>query len=412
MVKTPPGRLFWIAREEEIKSCKTTDVYFEYTDAVLREAEVNPKVVMEIYPRKLPYEGNWGVLTGVYDVAKLLEGLPIDVYSMEEGEIFFVSEHGSVAHEPVMQIIGRYRDFLRFENPILGFLCHSTGISTKAARVKLIAGEKKVFEFGTRRVHPVLAPLIERSAYIGGMDSVSNVLGAELMGQKPVGTMPHALILCFGRQEDAWEAFDRALPKEIPRIALIDTFSDEKDEALRALRLLGKRLHGVRIDTPGSRRGDFKAIIEEVRWELDVHGGEHVKIYVSGGLDENSVAELVDVADGFGVGTSISNAPVIDFSAKIVEVYEDGKQKPIAKKGDVSGRKAVYRDWRNLVDYVTLYGVKMRRRSLQQLLTPLIRDGKIVREFKDVEEIRETVLSKLRRIRSGGAPRIIMKPSW
>lgn len=69
-----------------------------------------------------------------------------------------------------------------------------------------------------------------------------------------------------------------------------------------AAETLGERLNAVRLDTPSSRRGNFKRIVEEVRWELDLRGYEHVKIFLSGGLDEESLKELADVADAFGVG--------------------------------------------------------------------------------------------------------------
>jgi len=77
-----------------------------------------------------------------------------------------------------------------------------------------------------------------------------------------------------------------------------------------------------------------------VRCELDSRGYEHVKIFVSGGLNEETVAQLsLAGVDGFGVGTSVSNAPSIDFALDIVEA--DGK--PVAKRGKLGGRKMVWR---------------------------------------------------------------------
>ncbi|KXA96770.1 nicotinate phosphoribosyltransferase, partial [candidate division MSBL1 archaeon SCGC-AAA259I09] len=73
------------------------------------------------------------------------------------------------------------------------------------------------------------------------------------------------------------------------------------------------KLDGVRLDTPSSRRGDFAKLVREVRWELDIRGFEHVDIVVSGGLDEYSIPPLIDAgAESFGVGTSVTNAPVMD----------------------------------------------------------------------------------------------------
>jgi nicotinate phosphoribosyltransferase len=166
---------------------------------------------------------------------------------------------------------------------------------------------------------------------------VASVASAEQIGIQPVGTMAHALILLLG-EERALRAFDRVLDRRIPRVALVDTYQDEKFGAVAAALTLGKRLAAVRLDTPASRRGDFSTILREVRWELDERGFNDVRIFVSGGLDEHEILRLNRFADAYGVGTAISNAPVIDFALDIVEV--DGK--PRAKRGKLSGRKHLW----------------------------------------------------------------------
>ncbi len=384
-------RLFWIAKEEEIVQGKTTDVYFLYTQQVLKHTNRNPRVTIEVFARHLPLEGNWGIVLGIYEVAKLLEGRKgVNVKAMDEGEIFQIS---STVYEPVLQIEADYADIATLENPILGFLCSSSGIASKAARVRLAAGDRLLFSFGTRRAHPALAPMIERAIYIAGFDAVSNMLAGELMNIKPIGTMPHALILAFGSQKDAWKAFDSAMPEDVKRVMLVDTLYDEKAEAMMALEELGNRLYGVRLDTPSSRRGNRRRIVEEVRWELSIRGGRDVKIFVSGGLDEQEVAELRDVVDGFGVGTSVSAAPPVDFSFKVVEV--DGRA--IAKRGDMAGRKQVYR--LGYRDVVTLAGseaaARLEEQGYRALLKDIIVDGSIVQGFKSIEELRSDVMSRL-----------------
>jgi nicotinate phosphoribosyltransferase len=389
-------RTFWLAKEEEIKRGETTDIYFINAVKALQAKNLNPKVVMEVYTRKLPYSEPWAVVGGIYEAAKLLEGLPIDVYAMEEAEIF-LSPRSSTIYEPVLRIEGRYQDFAVYENPLLGLICTNTSLLTKSVRVKQAAGDKMVLSFGTRRTHPALAPTVERAAYIAGLDGLSNVLGSKLLGVKPAGTMPHALILCFGDQKAAWLAFDEAVSEDTPRIALIDTLWDEKAEAILALETLKDRLWGVRLDTPTSRRGNFRRIIEEVRWELNLRGGEKVKIVVSGGLDEEEIKALKDIVDGFGVGTAITAAPIIDFNAKIVEVEEDGALKPRAKRGDLSGAKEVYRLEGTFRDRVVPRGRSIEG-PWRNLLTPLIEDGKIVRSFKTPSELRSELKMKISRL--------------
>ncbi|MDG6983052.1 MAG: nicotinate phosphoribosyltransferase [Nitrososphaerota archaeon] len=386
-------RRFWLANEAEIKNGDTTDVYFRHTEQVLRKGGYNPRVVMEIYARDVPYPQNWGLLTGVYEVAKLLEGTRVSVSAMDEGTVF-LADSTTAMYEPLLTIEGRYLDFLWYETAILGLLGSSTSVSTRAARFRRAAGAKTLLSFGTRRVHPALSALVERACYVAGFDGVSNVLGAELLHVAPAGTMPHALVQIVGDPEKAWKLFDRDAPKEAPRIALVDTFWDEKTEAVRAFEVLGKRLWGVRIDTPASRRGNFRQIVEEVRWELDIRGGKDVKIIASGRLDEDAVTGLCDLVDGFGVGTAVAYPPAIDLSAKIVEVSGPGGTEFRAKRGGLGGRKQVYRR-KGFNDVVTL---EKGDAPGEALLKPLLEKGRIVRRYEGLDSIRSRVRRQLKEI--------------
>jgi nicotinate phosphoribosyltransferase len=337
------------------------------------------------------------VLTGVYEAAKLLEGLPIDVWAFDEGSIF-LADRNTAMYEPLMIIEGRYSDFVEYENPLLGLLSSSTSVSTRAAKFRMAAGSKLLLSFGTRRVHPALAPLVERACYIAGFDGVSNVLGAKLLKLEPSGTMPHALVQILGSQEKAWRLFDETIPRGTPRVALVDTFWDEKTESIKAFEVLGPKLWGVRLDTPASRRGDFTKIAEEVRWELDIRGGKKVKIIASGRLDEETIAKLNGVVDGYGVGTAVAYPPVIDLSAKIVEVTEGSKRDFRAKRGGLGGRKAVFRS-SGFKDFVALEGSAKPPRSTA-MLKPLLAKGKLVGSFRSIEEIRSSVQGGLEELRT------------
>ncbi|RLG40799.1 MAG: nicotinate phosphoribosyltransferase, partial [Thermoproteota archaeon] len=219
--------------------------------------------------------------------------------------------------------------------------------------------------------------------------------GAEHIGKKPKGTMPHALILTLG-EEEAWRKFDEFVEEGVPRIALIDTFGDEKFESLKAAEIL-KDLAAVRLDTPSSRRGKFEDIIREVRWELDIRGYKDVGIFVSGGLDEESVRRYREAgATGFGVGTSLSNAKTIDYAMDIVEI----EGKPMAKKGKFSGAKKVYR-CEKCGRYYVKYKEGMEKcpvcgGNVENIMKPYLINGEPVEEYPDVDEIREYVLQQLR----------------
>ena len=387
-------RSFYIAHEEDIKAGKTTDVYFIRTKKILTEKGIHRKVFADVTTTSLPKDWKWGVLAGIEEVAKLLEDLPVNVYAMREGTIFH-------PYEPVLQIEGYYEEFGIYETALLGMLSQASGIATAALRIKIAANFKPVYSFGIRHMHPAIAPMIDRAAFIGGCDGVSGVLGAEMIGEKPVGTMPHALILTVGDQVKAWKYFDEVVEPEVPRTALVDTLCDEKFEALMAAEALGERLTAVRLDTPGSRRGNFRKIIEEVRWELNLRGYDWVKIFVSGGLNEESIKEIVDVADAFGVGSAIASAKPIDFSLDIVEV----EGKPITKRGKLSGRKQVYRcengHYHRVPADKKLERCPVCGARVEPLLQPLIENGEIVTELPKAREIREYVLEQAEKFKLG-----------
>lgn len=385
-------RKLYVASEEEILTGKVTDVYFARTREVLEKSgKADVRAYAEIHAYGFPRGYDWAIAAGISEVATLLEGKNIDVYAIEEGEFFRI-------YEPVMAIDGPYIEYGVYESSLLGILRHATSIATKSARLKIAANGKTLIFFGIRSIHPAIAPMADIYALIGGCDAVSNILGAELAGVKPVGTMPHALILIFGNQPEAWKTFDMVMPPEVPRIALCDTLADERFEALMAAETLGERLYGVRFDTPGSRRGDMRKIVEEARWSLNLVGYKHVKILVSGGLDEEQVRELADVADGFGVGTSIAFPPSIDLAMDIVEV----NGRPFSKKGKLPGRKQVYR-CAKLHDTITLFDIVLEKcpicgERVEPLLKPLIKNGRIVRERMKPVEIRERVLKRLEQL--------------
>src|SRR5215471_11087301 len=388
-MKSQPKRAFHVASEPEIKTGQVSDVYFARTVQILNARGIRKRVKAEIRLKSFP-QSDWsfGILAGIEEAADLLEGLPANVWAMDEGTLFG-------AHEPVLVIAGTYVEWAQYETALLGFLCQASGIATKAARCKRAAGERQVISFGARRMHPALAPMIERNAFVGGCDGVAVTKAAELIEADPTGTIPHALVLMFGDTVEALKAFNDVIDPKVRRVALIDTLQDEKFEAIRVAEALGKDLYAVRLDTPSSRRGDFYRILEEVRWELNLRGHNHVKILASGGVDEYEIMALNPVADGYGVGTSIANAPVLNFALDIMEI----EGKPMAKRGKWSGAKEVYRRPGTRETVVVPAGQRPPDGgNWESLLKPLVRDGRIVRDLPPPRTIRDFVLDQLRSV--------------
>ncbi len=302
------------------------DIYFARTQTVLEKEGLNPVVTMEIFPSRD------GLICGMREVLSLLSTvLPpkAEVWALDEGE-------SMQAKEIVLRITAPYQSFGLYETAILGILAHESGWAT-AARVCVEAAEGiPIISFGARHVHPDVSARMEYAAVVGGCVGCATPAGAALAGLNPSGTIPHAMILIFGDTVEATLGFDRHMPPEVNRIALVDTFKDEAEESLRVAAALGERLWGVRLDTPAERGRVTPDLVKEVRARLDQAGYQHVKIVVSGGIDPPRIQlfrETGAPVDAFGIGSAISGAPPIDFTGDIKAI----EGKPIAKRGRIPG---------------------------------------------------------------------------
>lgn len=316
------GRVLHSAAHEEIISGATSDVYFVRTRELLsHEGKENLEVTAEVFCSRA------GVVAGVEEVFNLLKSRDVSLWALPEGEEM-------ERKEVVMRIKGPYDQFGVYETPLLGMLASASGWATAARSCKEAAGEKPIFAFGSRHVHPAVAPVMERAAVIGGVKNGSCILGAKLLGREPIGTIPHAAILIVGDTLETALIYDKIMPPDSPRIVLVDTFKDEAEETLRVAESLKERLDGVRLDTPGERGGVTPDLVREVRARLDRAGYAHVQVFVSGGVNVERIPELAEAgADAFGVGSYIAGAKPIDMTMDLKEV----EGRPLAKRGRVPG---------------------------------------------------------------------------
>jgi nicotinate phosphoribosyltransferase len=305
------------------------DIYFSRAQATLKQATLDARVTMEIFA------GRGGVLCGMREIHALLaHTLPADaeMWSLAEGESI-------EAKEVVLRISALYSSFGLYETAMLGILASETGWATAAREIVWAAAPVPVTCFGARHVHPDVSARMEYAAIVGGCVTGATPAGAALAGQSAAGTMPHALILIFGDTVAAARAFDAAMPSDVARIVLVDTFKDEAEETLRVAEALGDRLWGVRLDTPSERGRVTPDLVKEIRARLDQAGYRSVKIFVSGGVDLERIklfkAHNASV-DGYGVGSAISAATPIDFTGDLKEV----NGKAIAKRGRIPGLTA------------------------------------------------------------------------
>ncbi len=320
----PDERLF--VPTDAVLRGETADVYFHRTKEILTAANVNPTVTMEIFA------GRDGVLCGMREARALLERV-----CSPEAVLESLSDGDQIARKEVaLRIHDRYQSFCLYETAYLGYLSSGTGWATAARAAVTAAAGIPVIAFGARHIHPNAVGAMEYAAIVGGCQACASVVGAAMAGLPPSGTMPHALVLVLGDTIRAARLFHATIDPAVNRVVLVDTFHDEVEEALQVGAALGDALWGIRLDTPSERGGVTPELVWEMRARLDGADLGHVKIVISGGLSVERITRFRSEGapvNIFGVGSAISAAPPIDFTADIKEI--DGQ--PVAKRGRIPG---------------------------------------------------------------------------
>jgi nicotinate phosphoribosyltransferase len=266
-----------------------------------------------------------------------------DVHAIPEGMVFF-------ADEPLVRVTAPLPQAQLIETRLINLLHFQTLVASKAARMVLAAPGKLMVDFGLRRAHGAEAGLFAaRASYIAGFAGTATVLADNLFGIPIYGTMAHSFIQSFDDEMEAFEAFARARPENLT--LLIDSYDTEacahKVVALAPrLRARGISIRAVRLDS-----GNLIALSKSVRRILDDGGLREVRIFASGGLTEDSVAEFLRAGapiDGFGMGTSLttsSDVASLDCVYKLQEYAGLSRRKRSTGKATWPGRKQVWRSY-------------------------------------------------------------------
>ncbi len=272
-----------------------TDKYFLRSSEILRKENINPFVRYQVFIRN-----GYKVVDGIDEsIAAIMKYSP--EFKENGGKIYAL--HDGDRYEPeetLMFIEGPVQDLIELETIYLSILSERTSKANKlpdpnmdAIRypVKTIVetldkskfGPRPLSYFGARHYgYEWDAPICKVANEFGAV-SASTDYGAEIFGQKGVGTVPHALVLTmaieYGIEDSAVEtmrAFDKHMPKDVPRVFLADTFNKEITDTLKVAEELDD-FWGPRFDTNGAivaeggkKWGGFNAV--------PYHTGEGVKI--------------------------------------------------------------------------------------------------------------------------------------
>ena len=187
-----------------------------------------------------------------------------------------------------------------------------------------------------------------RASYIAGFAGTATVLAGKRFDIPLYGTMAHSFVQSYDDESAAFEALRCRVPRALT--LLIDTYDTEA--AAQKVVALAPRLQqrGITIGAVRLDSGDLVAFCRARSGSiLDDGGWPDIRIFASGGLDEDKVAALVRAGapiDGFGIGTSLTtsaDAPTLDFVYKLQEYAGFARRKRSVGKETWPGRKQVWR---------------------------------------------------------------------
>ncbi len=349
-----------------------TDMYeLAMAQAYFKHDSHEKPACFDYFFRKLPYGGGYVVFCGLGELLPIIENLHFNkeeinwlfkegfdkkflewleafrfkgsIRSMKEGEITFPLE-------PLLQVEGSLAEVQLIETLLLNYLNFQSLIATKAARMRSVAGDRHLSEFGLRRAQGLGGISASRAAVAGGFDSTSNVYAAKMYDVKAVGTMAHSFIQSEEDELTAFRKFAEAHPENCT--LLVDTYNTLKSGIPNAIIIAkemmqkGQALQAIRLDS-----GDLAYLSKKGRRMLDEAGLEKVQIVVSNQLDEYLIKSLLDQKapiDVFGVGTSLATGQpdaALDGVYKLSEVNGEPKIKlsENIQKVTLPGAKQVYR---------------------------------------------------------------------
>jgi nicotinate phosphoribosyltransferase len=376
-----------------------------------------------------------------------------------EGIALHAIPEGRVVHPnvPLTVVRGPLAMAQILETPLLSLLNYQILIATKAARLREVAQESAVLEFGLRRGPERGSNAGARAALIGGADFSSNVGLSHVLGLAPKGTHAHSMVQVFmalGESElTAFRAYAELYPDNcLLLVDTVDTLGSGVPNAIvvfEELRRKGHRPVGIRLDS-----GDLAYLAIQAAKLLDAAGFAETTIVLSNDLDELTIWQIttqisqeaprygVD-ADAlirrltYGVGTRLITSAgqgALDGVYKLVDVWTDAGWTPAIKISETAaktitpGEKRVWRlyDGRGkaTADLLALHDeepaaaaeIALRHPSdhtkyrsvaqaelseLEPLLVTVLKEGRLLAELPPLDALRARRVADVERLDPG-----------
>lgn len=408
-----------------------TDQYqLTMAQAYFKQGKADDKAVFDYFFRKLPFEGGYAVFAGLNDLLDILEQLHFDKTEIDylkglgfsddfldflknfrfRGKIFSSSEGDIVfPTRPVLQVEASMIEAQLIETLLLNVLNFQTLIATKASRMKLMAGEKQLVDFGLRRAQAAGGYYASKAAVAGGFNATSNVRAGMDFNIPVSGTMAHSFIQSYDDELCAFRDYAATYPDDC--VLLVDTYDTLKSGVPNAIKTgkelekKGHKLKGIRLDS-----GDLAYMAKESRRQLDKAGLDYVKIAASNQLDEHVIKSLMEQnapIDFFGVGTSlVTGNPDAALDGVYKLSFAGGKPRlklsENVEKITLPHMKQVYRLMGTDGNFLGADVVSLRdEKDLEEMFHPHIRDKSMNIENCQKEAILKPVMEHGKRLKAG-----------
>ncbi|MDL2261581.1 hypothetical protein LJC08_05070 [Methanimicrococcus sp. OttesenSCG-928-J09] len=305
-----------MSAEQQFDFEKYTDKYFLRAYEILQKENINPFVRAQIFVRKGP-----GIMAGMSEAVSFirnhsdLEKNGGHIYALPDGEPYEPLETILMLEAPILDIV-------RLETVYLGIISSSLAIHNDNQKLDLknveqrmnaivaAAGDRPVTYFGARHWTYKDDAAISKAAIDGGAAGASTDIGAEYAGKEGSGTIPHALENIYAWKDgkenavkNATLAFDKHIPADVVRVALIDYNNKEIDDTLQTAASVPS-LAAIRIDTCGENIGQGALSINDLNGNSQVEIDSMLAVFFG-------KSECISVPEGdekywFGTGVSVT----------------------------------------------------------------------------------------------------------
>lgn len=397
---------------------------FSMANGYLMNNKQNEEAVFDVFFRKIPNGGGYAVMAGIDKLIPFIQNLKFDERALEyfqrkgypkefitylknfkfTGSISAIPDGTPVfPNEPLVTVKAPLIEAQIIETALLSIINGAMEHATGARRI-IEATPKNVgvMEFGARRADGCEAA-IDASIYgiMAGCTGTSNVIAADMLNMKAMGTQAHSWIESYPTEYEAFLSYAKVYPNNcILLVDTIDTLKSGVPNAIKTFKYMKE--HNINTDNIGIRidSGDLAYLSKEARKMMDNAGFPQAKICLSNGLTAETIESLIAEGakfDSLGVGDNISKPEGrMGCVYKVVALYENGIWIPKIKLSNDTIKivnpdyKKLYRAYDKetgyaLADVMARRGEKITDRNLTIVSTTDYLKSSTINDFELVE---------------------------